>query len=242
MLISLNIEKEKHPDIVRKFFVDSKPDVICLQEVYESDFINLKKELAMDGRFYPMTILERSDNDRFEKIGVVILSKLKIVSGDYVYYRGDLKDLGIEDKKSLEDKYKTSFAVLAKVKVVYDGNEFNIFSTHFTWAPDGLANDTQRKDVARLLEILSKEKSFVLSGDFNAPRGGEIFAKIAEKYKDNIPPEYDSSIDPDLHRKKGLRLMVDGLFSTPDYIAEDVKLVCGVSDHCAITAKISLKI
>ena len=240
-LISLNIEKEKHLDLVRKFFVNSKPDVICLQEVFESDFVNLKKELAMEGLFCPMAIIERTYDRSFEKIGVAILSKLKIVSSDCKYYRGNKDILRYESGQSLDKRYKMIFAVLAKIKVVFDGKEFNIFSTHFTWTPDGLANDTQRKDVAQLLDILSKEKSFVLCGDFNAPRGGEIFAKIAEKYKDNIPPEYESSIDPDLHRKPGLRLMVDGLFSTPDYIAEHVKLVCGVSDHCAIKAKISLK-
>ena len=37
---------------------------------------------------------------------------------------------------------------------------------------------------------------------------------------------------------RGLGLMVDGLFTTPKYIASNVKLEPGVSDHMAIVANI----
>jgi hypothetical protein len=48
-----------------------------------------------------------------------------------------------------------------------------------------------------------------------------------------------TSIDPKLHRAGALQLMVDGLFTTPGYEASDVMLHTGVSDHCAITARIA---
>ena len=137
---------------------------------------------------------------------------------------------------------ETVFAVVAKADIISaDGQIFSISTTHFTWTPDGDANEYQRKDLENLMKILDGYKSFVLAGDFNAPRGREIFSAIAAKYKDNIPLEYVSSIDSNLHRAPGLKLMVDGLFSTPDYKVEDAELVCGVSDHCAIVAKISKK-
>ena len=86
---------------------------------------------------------------------------------------------------------------------------------------------------------MGNQSSFVLTGDFNAPRGGEIFAELASRYKDNIPNHYQSSLDPDLHRVKNLKLMVDGLFSTPDYNLGEVRLINGVSDHLAVAAKVS---
>ena len=44
----------------------------------------------------------------------------------------------------------------------------------------------------------------------------------AAHWHDNIPEGYTSSIDPALHKAGPLPLMVDGLFSTPDYRVVDV--------------------
>ena len=76
----------------------------------------------------------------------------------------------------------------------------------------------------------------VLCGDFNAPRGGEIFTRLATQSRDNVPSHYVTSIDPKLHRAGPLQLMVDGLFSTDGYRLSEVVLHNGVSDHCTITA------
>ncbi len=74
---------------------------------------------------------------------------------------------------------------------------------------------------------------------------------IAAKYKDNIPAEYVWSLDMGLHRAAngGLQegaaaqglpgLMVDGLFSTPEYTISDVRMHDGISDHCAIVAQVT---
>mgnify|MGYP003518349091 FL=1 len=82
---------------------------------------------------------------------------------------------------------------------------------------------------------------FIITGDFNAPRGRETFAIFAEKFKDNIPLSYESSLDTKFHRSPEIRSgerknMVDCLFSTPSYFITDVKLIEGVSDHKAIVA------
>ena len=73
----------------------------------------------------------------------------------------------------------------------------------------------------------------------NAPRGNETFSRLEEKYKDNIPREYKTSIDQNLHKVKGIQFMVDGLFTTPVYKASNVKLVDGISDHMAVVAEIN---
>jgi endonuclease/exonuclease/phosphatase family metal-dependent hydrolase len=79
----------------------------------------------------------------------------------------------------------------------------------------------------------------VLTGDFNAPRGGPIFSELAKVWNDQIPATAKTSIDPQLHRAGSLQLMVDGLFTTSDFHAEDVALHTGLSDHQGITARIS---
>jgi hypothetical protein len=78
-----------------------------------------------------------------------------------------------------------------------------------------------------------------LFGDFNAPRGKEIFSIFTEKLKDNIPLNYETSLDENLHRAGKLTYMVDGCFTTPEYVASDVELRFGVSDHAAVLATIT---
>jgi endonuclease/exonuclease/phosphatase family metal-dependent hydrolase len=90
-----------------------------------------------------------------------------------------------------------------------------------------------------MLGILKDKRQYVLCGDFNASRGGEIYKTLSQCMKDNVPLSYDTSIDPERHRIKGLRAMVDGLFTTPVYGVSDVRLHFGVSDHGALEAVVS---
>ncbi len=78
----------------------------------------------------------------------------------------------------------------------------------------------------------------MLCGDFNAPRGGPVFDKLADHLADNIPPAATTTIDPNLHRSGALELVVDGLFTSPHFTASDVALHPGLSDHQGVTATI----
>jgi endonuclease/exonuclease/phosphatase family metal-dependent hydrolase len=122
--------------------------------------------------------------------------------------------------------------------ISHDGKKYTIGTTHFTWSENGLASTQQRRDIKSLFEIIDKHPEIVFCGDFNAPRGREIFERISSKYKDNIPQNYTTSIDSDFHYAGRLDILVDGLFSTMGYEVNDVKLINGVSDHCAIIASI----
>ncbi len=235
--VSLNIEGSMHLERVRNFLNEIKPDVICLQELPEDFFGLFKNEFKMDGVYAPVVRLPKDyKRDQGKVTGTAILSRLPIEYSSTDYYYGNKGELMFLDfaNMALTEKY-----FLIKVKISYKKQEYVIATTHFVWTPDGQADEHQRKAIVSLLNLTKNEKSLVLCGDFNAPREREIFSILAEKYKDNIPSEYDSSLDPTLHRAKGLKLMVDGLFSTSDYRVEDVKLICGISDHCAVTAKIS---
>ena len=127
---------------------------------------------------------------------------------------------------------------IGKEFAAHDSGSFTIATTHFPWTDAARTSDFQRQACDGLLRLTSG-RSLVVCGDFNAPRGREIFTRLAGTWRDNVPPIYDSSIDPVLHRVPDLRLMVDGVFSTPDYDVSAVTLHQGVSDHRAITALVS---
>jgi len=72
-IISLNIEGRKHLSRVMPFFEREKPDVICLQEIYESDFEKIEKETGMKGIFEP-TVLKLFSYDKDNSlVGIAFL-------------------------------------------------------------------------------------------------------------------------------------------------------------------------
>lgn len=240
-LVSLNIELAKHLPLVRTFLEKEEPDIACLQEVYEADFEELAKELGMEAVFGQMSLIGRVEYTKppFVPYGVGILSALPIQSVRRAYYRDDEESARkhVFNGTSRDDSHLLLWVSTKK------GNEsFVVGTTHFTWSPGGIADDLQRSDLKSLLGILEKIPEIVLCGDFNAPRGGEIFDALAHRYKDNIPLEYQTSIDVKLHRDgerlKGRPLMVDGLFTTPAFQCSNVRLVGGASDHFAIVAEV----
>lgn len=238
-LVSLNIERSKHLDIVLPFLGAQKPDVVCVQEILKNDIMQFVATLGgAEYVFAPaFRHMETPDNPI---VGEAIFSRLRIVRKDIRYYVGNANDV---PESSPSEAAKTGRSpkncALVTAEVEKEGSMFIIGTTHFTWSPAGMATSEQRINMRKLLGTLEMQENLVLTGDFNAPRGGEIFSMLADRYKDNVPAHYTTSIDGNLHRAGQLDLMVDGLFSTPGYAVSNVRMICGVSDHCALSAEIS---
>jgi endonuclease/exonuclease/phosphatase family metal-dependent hydrolase len=235
-LACINIEMSKHLDEVCEFLSRRKPEVTCIQELNEHDIARLST--VLDGAphvFVPMTCRTEANI----VMGMAVFSRLTIASTSILYYRGSPDVVPHFDATDADTKSKTQNQMVIVCDVEKNDASFRIATTHFTWTPDGKPDAIQRHDMDILLRELDTLGELVICGDFNFPRGGELFTRMSERFKDNIPMQYKTSIDPDLHRAGALQLMVDGLFSTPGYSASNVELHAGVSDHCAITGLIS---
>lgn len=230
--ISVNIERDKHLDRIESLLMESNADLVCLQEVMQYDVKRLARVQGYFDFFSPTTRHKEGD-DNWE--GILILSRRPFIAQQVHQYAGPATP-DVYDKSSTSSLRQTRRYLLQVCEVEFNHQAYRFANTHFTWSQDGQADDYQRQDVKKMLEYLQGYKSFILSGDFNAPRGREIFSKIAECYKDNIPEQYETSLDKNLHRCGYLPYMVDGLFSTPDYKIHNVELVFGVSDHAAVRA------
>jgi endonuclease/exonuclease/phosphatase family metal-dependent hydrolase len=238
---TINVENFKHVTSVRNFLLERRPDVVCLQELLKSEYEDLKTILRMEGFFVPLTLRPREDKSTIEPEGLGILTTGRIIDSKDFFYRGDSAKLKEWNKESPDRLLETVYAAVALIQSEIKSKLYSFATTHFTWTPDGKASDMQRVDMGNLLKILADINSFVLCGDFNAPRGGEIFTQLSSRYKDNIPERFDSSLDPKLHRRGDLHLMVDGVFSTADFDVTDVDFHAGVSDHFAITGKVNCR-
>lgn len=239
-LVSLNIERAKHLDRILAFLQKERPDVACLQEVFQPDLADFAQRLGLGYVFAPMVLMGRAQPEEppFVPFGIGMLSRFPIKNVQRRYYDGEETVASKAIFNGIPDAYAHP---LLSARFQTDGEQLTLATTHFSWTPDGKPNDTQRKHLQALLKLLEGFDDFVLCGDFNTPRGGEIFTELAKRYKDNIPPHYQTSIDGSLHRAGPLQLMIDGLFSTPHYEVSNVRLQDGVSDHCAILATVRKK-
>ena len=234
-LISVNIEHDKHIDLVLKFLDEEKPDVLYLQEVFNEDYMMIKDRFSMEGFFESYVLVGSYTGDGIlHDSGCALLSKFPLQDIKIEYYYGDADVMPVAGSIPSDEYPK----VLLSAKAEINGKKYDLATTQFTWTKDGEATDRQRENAEKLLTLLKSHKSLILAGDFNAPRGREIFAEFNKHYRDNIPKEYTTSIDKNIHRAGGLQLMVDSLFSTEDIEFENVKLVDGVSDHMAIVAEV----
>lgn len=235
-LISLNIEGNFHLDKVIPFLVQESPDVICLQEVFKTNLSLLENKLSMRAHFYPMADVDKPHPLNFPqlgKIGLAILTHLPSSPPKHQHYKKSRSQLPFIGYQSDLENRLVLWTTLKK-----DRQNFTIATTHFTWAMPNDADKNQAPSLKKLLKILKTIPEFILCGDFNAPRGQKTFDCLATHYQDNIPLHITTTIDPQLHRKKNLKLVVDGLFTTPHYSTKNVKIQSGLSDHCAIIANI----
>jgi len=239
-LINLNIEGDKHLKLVTDFLKNEKPDIVCLQEALSKDVRYFKELLGMEGYFAP-TVSITKDNKLHLKAGntwgVMILTNQPSPEFKSFYYAGSPDAL----PEFKDDYHNSDCRVLVALEFPGEENTFTIATTHFTWSEGGNITAMQRDHLQKLISVLDNYPSLILTGDFNAPRGREIWSNLAERYRDNIPPDIQTTIDQHLHRKPGIQLVVDGIFSTPEYEVANVEVKAGVSDHMAVIATVSRK-
>jgi len=228
-LISLNIEGRKHFERVLPFLLKESADVIGLQEVCPLDIKRITSSLGMTGSFYPMGKHPSLDSKPTENEvrGVLLLGRVPHTPLLGYYYVGKGSTPLIVPPENRHD------GVVVYTQYQKDKETYVIGTTHFTWTANGLPTPYQWQSQKALLTFIRKQKEFILCGDFNAPRGGPVFAKFAEVLIDHLPADISSTLDPNYHRAYR-PLVVDTIFSTPQYRTTDFRVIEGISDHKAL--------
>lgn len=233
-LATLNLEGTKHLPDQLAWLRREQPDVFCVQECFRSSLSDFAS-LGYRSHYVPCAQVLQENRYSVQPLGdwgVSIFSRVLLQSVKAIAYKGKLDVIPEFTAPNSGNR------VVLIAELENEGRTFRVATTHHTWTPGGEATPEQWRDTVALLQALSLFPSLILCGDFNAPRGGEIWAMIANRYRDNLPPEVKTTIDAARHYASGLQLVVDGLFSTPDYQVDNVRVHTGVSDHCAISAEI----
>jgi len=239
-VISLNIERSNHLHRNIPFLQKELPDILCLQEVFETDVEQIANDLTMPHFVWLKdTFIDatKSGNGKSGYSGIALFSRTPFSdSGSEYYY---MPPNGIALEVDSDSYYETNAQGIVWVCTDIGGECYVFANTHFTWSKVGVMDEKQCSDFEKLKKILEKLPRHTLSGDFNAPRGFGMWEKFVEYYGgDNIPLEHTTTIDPTLHREKNLERIVDGIFAKSPYFVRDVSVVSGLSDHQAIVAHV----
>ena len=197
-LVTLNVQVSEHLERASAFLKKQQADVVCLQELAEGD-VNLYKEAigAIEHFYAPM--VRETRRGVASVVGIGIFSRLPMRNTQALCYDGDMARLPETDSSKPETFGKKN-QVLIVADIDRDGTPFKICNTHFTWTFDGQADDRQRRDMQAMLAAVLPMGELVFCGDFNAPRGWEMFTELTKHFKDNVPPQYITSLDRKLHR------------------------------------------
>lgn len=236
-LFSLNIEGDKHFGRWLPVVLRERPDVLCLQEVFADDMEYISQTVGMTGYFIPLlnvTEINRYNLPQRGLWGMGYFTQLQHSPPETHYY------VGGQHIHVFQEPSDAARALVVSSVTAPTGERFRIATTHFTWTHNGEVSDAQRTDCAAMLKIIENYGDIVLCGDFNAPRGKEIFNHLASVLQDALPREVTTTLDPELHYKKGaVHLAVDTIFYSKEYQVNEVRVLAGISDHYGLVAAIS---
>ncbi len=241
-IASINIERSRHLPRVAAFIVRERPALLCLQELCERDIPFFEALMGGIMAFAPMA--HHPEEGPANVVGVGMLARggaLAKVKAEY--YSGSPERIQEMAFVTLEGRRMADPMSIAEVLLSATFGGFRIATTHLNVTPLGSSTPYQRESAGKLIKLAQAQAheagGLLLTGDFNAPRGRATFDLIAEHFIDGVPAHYTSSIDGSLHRAGDIPFMVDGLFHTPGYRLENVSLSTGVSDHCALSCRLS---
>jgi endonuclease/exonuclease/phosphatase family metal-dependent hydrolase len=224
-LASLNIHQFLHREETLRALKATDADVFCLQEVSISAIAQLEHALGATAGFVPMGNFPEVS----EEVGIALFVRRGILlrSDAYRYH---------ETNKTPPLSFADCDRILQYAVIEKDGVAYRVGHTHFVWTPKGEPSPRQFAAMERLLSYTNSFQDMLLCGDFNAPRGRAVWEMITKEFIDNIPPSETTTLDQVLHRAAPLHYVVDGMFTKGQYVARDVAVISGASDHKLITA------
>ncbi len=245
-LLTVNIEGHKHLDLVTNLITEEQPDVICLQEVFESDVLRIQQAFDQPSQLVTMhsaNAVVLNENEYgiapMGNWGIAILIRKSLLRDEEASFNCHFYVGAEQTVPEFTSPHSPRRSLLA-VRASSGGQTFEIATTHFTWTPNGQSSPQQHNDVKQLKLNMGIYNRFILCGDFNAPRGGEIYTQLAEGLVDHIPRDVLTTLDHRFHYAGMLNLVVDGVLSTPDISSINTRVIDGVSDHKAIIVEFSL--
>lgn len=243
-LLTLNIEHGRDLPALFGLLTREQPAIACLQEVFAVDVEQILHATGYQGFFAPVVNFQQT-------LGYPVDARGEW--GELLLYHPELIELAGGTANAYAEHYyvgarqpipywtgpEAHSRVVQVLKVSHQSNPYVVGNTHFTWSANAASTPLQEANFQSLARFLDKYPDLILCGDFNAPRGGKTFELFTQRFTDNIPAEVSSTIDSARHYSgKSLELVVDNIFTPRHVVLKKVRVLCGVSDHCAVVGEV----
>lgn len=248
-LVSLNIwQGGLLLDQAIQFLKDENPDIVALQEVFNSD------TLTLDQRFRTVQILKKNfpqynfsfSADQYQNIesenvdrGNLVMSKFKIKSSKAIFYDIKYGEVNEENRVDFTDIPRN----LQHVEIDFQNSTINLFNTHGIWGFDN-SDNPRRTNMANIIvnEVMNKQ-NVIVCGDFNVDQNSNTIAIIEKQLKNIFKNEYKSSFNLKHKQDGGFAVaMVDMIFVNDDLkVLKHTRPEVNISDHLPVVAELELK-
>lgn len=262
-VLHLNVERNKHTDVVFKLLKEKEPNIVCLVEVMYKDVLAFSSTLGYKFAFAPLFLLKNENEN--DQQGSAILSKYKILEIQKYRYDDEIQksipdfsveDLNMKNTERPKERFLYHYTLLTALIELEGKKNITISTTHFPVTDHttpghvdheikSLKNidDIEHSEILlnRLIKIINSINTpLVFTADLNNPRGEYFYDSLAHELVDQVPSSLESSIDPNLHRVKNLKLLVDTIMTSSDISIKSFKVIEGVSDHKGYLASLEI--
>ncbi len=126
-LVSLNVERSKHTELVLPFLQRTQADIVCLMELMDYDIPRVQEVAGQNYLYEPMSIINKP-GEKVGTQGIGIFSRLPLTNKEARYYRGSAEKLSTFDS---QNKAETNNHMLLVGEIEREGELFKIATTHF---------------------------------------------------------------------------------------------------------------
>lgn len=244
-VISLNVWQGGNLfDEIVEFLLHENPDILLLQEVYNSKDAGLARNLRcfdvlagvlnMPHRhFAPALVDNRAEGNIVQ--GNAIFSKFPITGSNVTFYDHPYR----EDYVDVAENFATAPRNLQHVQVDANATELNIFNIHGIWDLDG-DNDSERRLAMSkaVVDAVSGKKHVVLAGDTNVKPETKTIRNIEKHLTSVFKDELMTSFNMRRKNNPGYAsAVVDMMFVSQDFkVLEHVCPNIDISDHLPLIA------
>ena len=230
------------------FLAEKKPDIICLQEVFDGWDKNLqsgfralsllKEKLDLNYHFYSPAFTDNREEGRIVQ-GNAIFSRWPIIDFQTTFFDIPYND----DYIDKFENYPQAPRSLQRAVIKDKQTVFYVFNTQGIWGLDGQDNDRRLKMSQDIINQIKNQNNVILAGDFNVQEKTLAIQNI-KKYLINVfKGERITSFNMKRKTNPGYgKAVVDFIFASLDIkvISHQMPSV-DVSDHLPLIAELEIR-
>lgn len=234
-------------DGILNFLNQEKPDILAVQEAYDS------KDKKIESRFRSIEILKPLFTDYyFSPTCLAILGKNKVEAGNAVFSNFpiinkkctffDIQYKEVNNYESANGDYSMTPRNIQHALIKTQDTELNIFNTQGIWGKDGEDTERRIKMSETIIKEIKNKQNILLAGDFNVAPHTTTIQNI-EKHLENT---FKNKIQTTFNTRQKTnpifeKIIADYIFTSPNLKITDSDCPqVNISDHLPLICNVEI--